>query len=323
VDPNLDPAQTDELLLGVEHALLPEFVVGLQATFRQTTNTTSSDIIVVQGGVRRVVTASDYVQSGTVRGTLPDGSTFNQPVYRLKPGVVRDPAGGTFLSNRGIEDEYFGLSATFNKRLSNRWMMRGFVNYSDWQNVVDPGIIEDPTRGVNTVDGSQVLTQSAGSGTKAEVWINSKWSANVSGMYQVAPDRPWGFNVAADINAREGFAIPYRVSVNGRSGVTGDTLTRTLLVSPENDAFRNDDVFTVNARVEKEFSFSDFGLTVGIDLFNVFNESTVLQRSGVLSASYFNNAGTPVGGASASRGDHVNETISPRIYRLGARLSWN
>jgi hypothetical protein len=324
-DPNLDPAETDELLLGIEHALLPEFVVGLQATWRQTGNTTVSDILVSEnGGPARANVSSDFVLAGTVRGTLPNGRAFTENVYKLKPGVTRAPGNGTILRNRGTEDEYFGLSANFNKRLSNRWMLRGFVNYSDWQNVVDPGIIEDPTRGVNTVDGSQVLTQSAGSGTKAEVWINSTWSANVSGMYQVAPDRPWGFNVSADVNAREGFSIPYRVSVAGTTRLTGDRLNRVVLVTDENDEFRNDDVFTVNARIEKEFSFSDFGLTVGVDVFNLFNDSTVLQRGGVIAGEHFNAAGAVTGqGSSAGTGDHVLEAISPRIFRLGARISWN
>ena len=329
-DPDLEAAETDELLLGVEHALLPEFVVGLQATWRQTGNTTVSDILVSEnGGPARANVSSDYVLAGTVRGTLPNGRNFTEEVYKLKPGVTRAPGNGTILRNRGADDEYFGLSASFNKRLSNRWMLRGFVNYSDWQNVIDPGIIEDPTRGVNTVDGSQVLTQSAGSGTKAEVWINSTWSANVSGMYQIAPDRPWGFNVSADVNAREGFSIPYRVSVSGtpnanRPVLTGDRLNRVVLVTGENDEFRNDDVFTANVRIEKEFSFSDFGLTVGVDVFNLFNDSTTLQRGGVIAAEHFDAAGRTLGlGSSSGNGDHVLESISPRIFRLGARISWN
>jgi|CXWL01.1.fsa_nt_gi hypothetical protein len=325
-DPDLDPAETDELLLGVEHALLPEFVVGLQATYRQTGNTTSSDILVSEnGGAARAVVTSDYVLAGTIKGTLPNGQTFSEPVYKLKSGVTRAQGNGTILRNRGTDDEYLGLSATFNKRLSNRWMLRGFVNYSDWQNVVDPGIIEDPTRTVNSEDGSQVLTQSAGSGSKSEIWINSTWSANISGMYQVAPDRPWGFNVSADVNAREGYAIPYRVAVAATSRLLGNQqLGRTVLVSPEGDSFRNDDLFLVNLRVEKEFSFGDFGLTVGVDAFNVFNTSTVLQRGGLIAASHFDTAGNPTGqGSSAGTGDHVLDNVAPRIFRLGARISWN
>ena len=41
------------------------------------------------------------------------------------------------------------------------------------------------------------------------MWLQSTWSANLNGMYQVAPDRPWGFNFAANLFAREGYPLPY------------------------------------------------------------------------------------------------------------------
>ena len=37
--------------------------------------------------------------------------------------------------------------------------------------------------------------------------------------------------------------------------------------------------------MEKEFTFSDFGLTLGVDCFNLFNESYVLQRNHRLAQS--------------------------------------
>ena len=64
---------------------------------------------------------------------------------------------------------------------------------------------------------------------------------------------------------------------------------------------------SLDLRVEKEFTFSDFGLTLGVDVFNALNESYVLQRQGLLGR---NNSG------------HVLEILSPRIFRLGARLSF-
>jgi hypothetical protein len=78
-------------------------------------------------------------------------------------------------------------------------------------------------------------------------------------------------------------------------------------VTPRPDTYRLDDIHIVDARVEKELSFSDFGATVGIDVFNLANESFVLQRNHRL--------------AQASS-DHVREITSPRIYRLGLRLSF-
>lgn len=324
VDPGLDPAQTDEIVLGIEHALLPEFVIGAQITVRNNSNGVISDRLVSEGGVVRPVTRADYAQVGTVQGSIPGGGNFSEPVFALRSGVSLDPARGSFTRNSDLEQDYLGLNLTFNKRLSNRWLLRGFVNFADWtyenRNAAD---LQDPTRGIGTTNGDQVLVRSAGSGSKGEVWISSQWSANVSGMYQVAPDRPWGFNVSADVNLREGFAIPYRTSISSRSGFTGDSIGRAPLVSATTDSFRNDDVIMINTRIEKEFTFSDFGLTIGIDGFNIFNNNDTLQTDGVLSSSYFDNAGVQVGGFTNTNANFVNETISPRIFRIGARFSFN
>jgi hypothetical protein len=86
------------------------------------------------------------------------------------------------------------------------------------------------------------------------------------------------------------------------------------------EEFRLDDVHMVDARLEKEFTFSDFGFTLGVDVFNVFNEAYVLQRSHRLRVAPNNtalglNPFTPYG-------DYVTEVSSPRIFRLGARFSF-
>ncbi len=336
VDPGLDPALTDELVLGIEHALMPEFVIGAQITLRQNSDAIVNDRLVQEGGVVRPVTRADYTQVGTVTGTIPNGSAFSEPVFALRSGVSLDPARGTLTRNSDLEQDYLGLNLTFNKRLSNRWLLRGFLNFSDWtyenRSAKD---IQDPTRGIGSTNGDQVLVQSAGSGSKAEVWISSTWSANVSGMYQVAPDRPWGFNVSADVNLREGFAIPYRTTISSRSRFTGDSIGRTVLVANETDSFRNDDVLLVNTRIEKEFTFSDFGLTIGIDGFNIFNNNDTLQTDGIVSSQYRGLDGSlfrvnPDGSQGRAYGkfdntnsNYVRETISPRIFRIGARFSWN
>jgi outer membrane receptor protein involved in Fe transport len=78
-------------------------------------------------------------------------------------------------------------------------------------------------------------------------------------------------------------------------------------VQADPDAFRYPDVHVVDLRAEKKFTFSDFGLTLGVDVFNALNEPYVLQRQGVLAR---NNS------------DHVLEILSPRVYRVGARVSF-
>ncbi|HEV8631968.1 MAG TPA: TonB-dependent receptor [Thermoanaerobaculia bacterium] len=329
VDSGLDAPLTDEVLLGVEHALLPEFVIGLNLTYRKLTNLLDADRLVFDGSTAtcdgdfnslecpsfaagnlgslgRRATRNDY--EPVVRNQpMPDGSTRQITWFRLKPGV--STRGGNFLHNGESEQRYKGASLVFNKRLANRWMLRGNFTWADWtwENVTgDLENLTEPLGGGNR-NGDPVLQGSGtGSGSKGGIYINSKWSYSVNGLYQIMPDRPWGFNLAANLTGREGYPLPYfwrSPAANARENFG----QQNIQVTTDPDEFRLDDIHIMDARVEKEFTFSDFGLTVGVDVFNVFNQSYVLQRNHRLSQS---------------TSDNVREIASPRIIRLGARFSF-
>ena len=322
LESGLDAPVTDELLLGVEHALLPEFVVGLNVTYRKITDIIEAETLVFNGDaysaanvntIGRRAQRSDYIRCGTagapacLTGQLPNGSSYNVPFYVLRSDL--STRNGTFLRNGDREQEYKGASLVFNKRLANRWMLRGNFTYSDWTwSKVPDSENEDPTLllGGGVQEGDPVLQGSGtGSGAKGGIYINSKWSYSVSGLYQIAPERPWGFNFALNLNGREGYPVPYFRRVFLPANYNGASENVQVTSSP--DSFRLDDIHIVDARLEKEFTFSDFGLTLGADVFNVFNEGYVLQRNHRL-------------GQTTS--DFVREITSPRIIRFGARLSF-
>ncbi len=238
--------------------------------------------------------------------TLPNGQVVNPDLYVLRSGL--SSRNGRILYNGDREQEYKGASIVFNKRLANRWMLRGNVTYSDWTwSKVPASDLPDPTPFLNggNREGEQVLQGSGtGSGAKGGVYINSKWAYSVNGLYQIAPDHPWGFNVAVNLTGRQGYPAPYFVSVRLPANESG---TATIAATPEPDTFRLDDIHIMDARVEKEFNFSDFGLTLGVDCFNVFNQAYVQQRTLSLTST---------------RKNFVTEITSPRIFRLGARLSF-
>ncbi|HEX7182010.1 MAG TPA: TonB-dependent receptor [Thermoanaerobaculia bacterium] len=331
VDPNLDPQMTDELLLSVEHALLPEFVVGLNVTYRQITDILEGELLVFDGdpyapeninSLGRPHRPEDYelvtntpAAPASRPRVLPDGTPYTQTYYQLRPGI--ESRGGTFLENGDREQEYTGVSATFNKRLANRWMVRGNFTWADWEwSKVPQSEIEDPTRFLGGgFEGEPVLYGSGtGSGSKGAVYINSEWSYSVNGLYQIAPDTPWGLNFALNLTGHQGYPLPYfeRLGFNQRSGIPG--FTRVQVV--ENEQIRLDDIHILDARLEKEFTFSDVGLTLGVDVFNVLNEGYVHQRNHRLRVS--SSAANPLAPAS----DFVTEVTSPRIFRIGARLSF-
>ncbi|MDX1745075.1 MAG: TonB-dependent receptor, partial [Halobacteriales archaeon] len=129
-DPNLDPSLTDELLFGVEHAFLPEFVVGADVTYRLTSDVLETRLLVRdQAGNIRTANAGDYIFDHTVTSDgvtvphLPNGQQWSEDYDALDPSLTR--TGATLLTNGDREIEYLGLGVNFTKRLANRWMARG------------------------------------------------------------------------------------------------------------------------------------------------------------------------------------------------------
>ena len=319
-DPGFDPSVVNELVANAEHALLPEFVIGITGTWRVVDDISETRELIrdtVTGQVR-TATVNDYVADGTLAGTIPGGITggdaqaFAVPLFALDPRF--EFTGGKLLLNGSRQREYMGGAVTFTKRLANRWMLRGFVNFGEAEWDIDEEYLFNNDPNQNTmvgdpnpfdggeVDGDVYVERSDGSG-KGERFLQSGWSANLSGMYQVFPDRPWGFNLSASLQGREGYPIPYYQALAGSDGAT-----RFIRLTPNADDFRLEDLVTADLRIEKEFALaSAVNLSFGIDVFNVTNEGTELSRLRNL--------------ASGNR-FFLNDNVSPRIYRLGVRLGW-
>jgi hypothetical protein len=328
ISSNFSAPLTDEVLASIEHSLLPELVVGLNLTYRHLTNQIPADNLGGAGiplifndpnpfdpatlnSVGTPATAADFTPI-TTTVTTTNGKQQSFTYYVLNPNVSTRE--GAFLNNSGPDSTYKGASLTLNKRLSQHWMMRGSFTYSDW--TYGSNSLPDQTDFLpgGNHDGDEVLIQSAGSGPKQFVFINSKWSANVNGMYQVAPDRGWGFNLAGAFSARQGYPIPNFVQVNEGSNYGGLSRPDVLVGTP--DEQRLPTLTDFDARIEKEFTFQDFGLTLSVDCFNLFNSSTVLQRVSQLG----NVTGTSL--TSQGNANYINEILAPRVYRFGVRLSF-
>lgn len=316
VDPELAAPITSEGLVGIEHAIKPELVVGLQATWRRHTGNLEAERLVFDGDAfsdenlghtGRVHRRDDYVER-TDSGFLPDGRPYSVSWWELRDGVTT--RNGFRLENGDRVQEFRGASLFLTKRLSNRWMMRGNVSWQDWTWDIPDSENEDPTDtiGGGIVDGTAVLQGSGtASGPKGNVFIQSEWSYNLNGLYQIAPERPWGFSVAANLTGRQGYPLRYARRIERETIVDAAGTGIDVPVVADPGAYRYPDTHILDLRVEKEFTLSDFGLTLGVDVFNALNESYVLQRQGLLAK---NNA------------DHVLEIVSPRVFRLGARLSF-
>lgn len=305
-DPSYTAPKTTELVVGAEHAFLPEFAVGLNATYRDTDDWVEErDLVRPVGtdGVGRPATVDDYVLDEVVTGILPNGETYSVQTFSLDPAL--EFAGGTLLTNGDRAVEYRGLGLVLTKRLTNQWMARGNFTWGEAEWDIGSGFVrfDDPNAAeIGTdIDGG-LFGESGGSG-KGEMVMQTTWSANLTGMYQVAPDRPWGFNVATNLNVRRGTPLPYYITFTGSDG-----RNRAIRVVDQIDDFVTDDMFTVDLHLDKEFGATDrIMATINFDLFNAMNEQFVQQRERQLDIS---------------SADFLRETLAPRIWRLGLSLEW-
>lgn len=289
ISPDLKAQKTHEVTLGVERELLPALAVSLNGTYRRINNLSFTHAT--------GLTRNDYVEAGRLTGTLPDGTAYNVPYYDLKPGVTR-PAGRTFENQPGAYQEYKGLELSINKRYASKWMARLSLALNDWTQHFSAESLVDPTnlRGGTTEDGAQVAPRSTGSGNKGGIFLNSKYTINLNGLYSL----PLGFNIAGNFFARQGYPISYYRSASTKEGSKLVALTNI-------DDQRYPTVTNVDLRLEKVLKVAPLDFTLGIDVFNVFNSNTTFQRQ--------NNA-------ASSQVNRILEAQSARVVRFGGRLSF-
>lgn len=317
-----DPPSTDELILGVEHELLPQFTAGLSYTRRE-----FDDFVVRRPektqGAGDWYTAADYIldvantrlTNGNATGTLPDGTPYSVPVFTLRPGVAR-PVFFALTNRPGYKQTYDGVELSLTKRMSNRWMLRGGVTWLQWeQDVSEEGFLGgDPTNfrlgtgssGCSNCNGPVAVPVGTISGSKGAIFLNSEWMYTVNGVYQIPFIET---NAGFSINGREGYPILYGHAVR----VTDGSTKTVLAASPDIGSQRLEDVFQLDLRLSKDFRVGPVGLQVAVDAFNVTDENTVLQRHPELVSST---------GAQIATRNRIREQHSPRVFRVGARLTF-
>ncbi len=310
IDPNFKAGKTTEIIGGIEKELIQDFVVGVNYTYRKYDNALWPH--------RTGLTEADYEVGGTLTGTLYNGQAFSIPYYQLKPGVPV-PAGLTLSNRPDWNTTYNGVDLTFQKRLSNKWLIRGGATYQNWNQHGGAGSCYDPTsdRGGNnelwpgtpigiqtgsTCAGDDIAALPAGasSGARNEVFLNSRWLFNIGGLYQL----PAGFAVAGNFFGREGY--PY---INYYRFDPGDGLGPRDNIIGKLSSNRYGNVYELDLRLEKVITVSPLEITLSADVFNVTNQGTVLQRNARvdLGPGVYNN---------------IIEMQSPRVMRFGARLSF-
>jgi len=298
---NISAPRTQELMIGVDRELMPNFGVSATYTYRYMNN--------FLWNPANGVTPASYVQTGTFTGTFANVGSVSIPYY----GATSALPGYTAQNRPDYHQRYMGFELSATKRMSNHWMGRfGFASTS-WNEYFDArDAYMDPTPGPYAsgeftnlqrsgplVNGGPVVVRSTGSGKSNIYLLPPKYQVTGNGMYQF----PWGINAGANLVFRQGYGEPwYRSNVQTHDPVKG---TKEILLVGQEDQFRLDPVASFDVRAEKMFQFGVTKLAFDFDVFNVFN------------------AGTTLGYQYDARLTNYNQTLEimqPRIARVGLRF---
>jgi hypothetical protein len=301
VDPNLKAPITQSVVAGVDRELIANLALQVNYSYTRTSDLFGnfSGSITPRVGVTPGING-DYTAGPVLTGTLPDGSTYSVPTYIPIPAKVTAGGNGFLTTNiPGYSTDYHGIEVNLTKRMSNRWMGRvGFSwnnareHFSDVNGIYDTNGNPTPTVTEPLKDGGQFAPQSGGSGS-GSIYINAKWQFNANGLYQA----PYGIELSANVFGRQGYPMPlFRQQSLGSDGGL------QVLVSPQIDSFRYDNLWDTDARVAREFKVNAVKLRLIGDVFNLFNANTVLVRNNNLASSSFN---------------AIAQNLSPRIFRVG------
>jgi hypothetical protein len=256
-DANYNTPLLDELTLSFEKALGEDIAFSITGFYKRRHNLAKAIGVMADGSIE---TADNWYQSGTV----PVGDTQSPRWIRHEVPV------GTYYTNYKKDyEKYMAVELSFTKKLSSKWMADASFTYQDWKSHME----KNEHFNLNNFDyfqDSVVAPETSGSGLTG-IFINSRWMLKLAGLYQL----PWGLNLSAVFQAREGYVIPYRVQVTLPSGIGRTSFYEV------GKKFGDDRLPTfsiLNLGLEKVFKISDTTTaTLFVDWYNVTNKQTSLK----------------------------------------------
>jgi hypothetical protein len=283
IDPNYTAPVTDELILGIERQIIPDFAIGVSYIHRS-----ASNFIWIDGFSAGVyvpflgVSTSDFVPV--------DVDYEGQILTYYELPFLRPP--GDYLTNwPDYHQRYQAVEVTGRKRLSNRWMLGFGVTFADHREYFESeAAVFDPT-GMDKRRGEQTMNEGGPASG-----LNSRWSVKLDGMVQL----PASVNLAGKLNGHQGYVFYRNYYVRHRAGGIGSA---RLYLNPFGED-RYDDFWIVDLRFEKSFDIKGTRLNGMVDIFNLLNAATVLGRQ---PSQNF---------ASANQ---IYSILAPRIVRFGVR----
>ncbi|MBK5256327.1 MAG: TonB-dependent receptor [Vicinamibacteria bacterium] len=305
IDKDLGAKKDNEIVLGLDREVGSNFAVGAALTYRKTTDWEYRPRLAAlcpTGTGCAVIGPGSYTANAPVSRTI-DGETVTAQTFSPDPNLVEAGGFGRYRTNQpGYSTEFKGLELTLNKRMSNKWRARVAFSLNDWTNHYDGAPVSalgSPSRQDTAPleDGGQVSISGGGSG-KAAFYSSYKWQVYSS----VGVTLPASFDLSASFFGRQGGLLPVILRVGA-----GPDGTLNALANGSVDRRRYDALTNLDFRLARNTKIGKATLTPSVEVFNVFNNDVVL---GVFRQATSANYG------------RVDDLLSPRILRVGARLSF-
>jgi hypothetical protein len=300
IDPDLEAPVTQSIVAGVEREVMPNLAVQVNYSWTRTSNFMGNGVYNPWVGL----TADDYAPGAVLTGTLPNGEQFSVQTYTPNAAKVAANGSSRILTNwDGYSSRYNGIEMSLVKRLSNRWMARVGGSFNMANEYYDQNPPRNNFGNPTPVDteplknGGPFVVRSAASGA-GDYFVHAKWQLSANGLY-VAPH---AIEIGASLFGRQGYPFPVYKQVS-----LGTDGSRRVLVSPELDSIRLDNLWDLDLRVARTFHFGGSSFEAIADVFNVFNANTELVRNRNYDAATF---------------QALSTNLSPRIVRFGVRLTF-
>ena len=183
-------------------------------------------------------------------GTLPNGQSFSVQTWIPDSAKIAANGNGRILTNYdGYSSRYHGLELSLIKRMSDRWMAR--VGAA-WNNATEHYSTNPPLDSLGNPtpldtepldNGGPFTIRSSASGV-GDMFIHGKWQLSANALYVL----PANIELGASLFGRQGYPYPvYRDVTLGRDS------SRRVLVSPDLDSIRYDDLWNLDLRVARSF----------------------------------------------------------------------
>ncbi len=308
IDPDMKNQRDNEVVLGVDHEVAANFALGAAYTFRSSGDFAYTPLISAPcavGASCSIITPSQYI-----RGTDLSARGYTVSRYTAPQALANAGGNGRYRTNfDGYSRTYNGFELTAKKRMSGKWAANLALSYNNWtedygdNNRVEIGLANQtgggnpsPTDTSPLVDGGVVSILSGGSG-KASFYSSFKWQVYADALVNL----PVGLSFSTALFGRQGGIYP----INITTSLGADGSQRVLAGAADNT--RYDDLWNLDLRLAWNSKIGRVTVTPALELFNALNNDLVLSRA--------RNAN------SATLG-RVEEVISPRILRIGARVSF-